>query len=798
MKKTIFTGFAVATLIIAAAACQKAEFEGGNAPGSSSENLVPMTITASLEAGTKAALQEGGKVFWESGDAMTVMAVTTDGDTKTVTSYEFTTEGEGEKAEFTGLVGDVESTLTSGLYAVYPNNDATLYPYVAATKPANSYWKHSMASIEYKKPRIFIPSLQKANTPGASAFRAVSAGVVDKENHLTMKNVGGLVEFEINEDEISSVLFYGNSGESIAGLVTVVFKDGDPVVSSVDGGNVVRMIPSSGSTFAPGKYYMNIPPMTFVNGVSVIFTKSNDTFATLRSSDEFIIERSKISVLPSASNLKYGGKLLKIIARTDAGKNTPNITLKSGETLPGNEKGQAECKFTYKSVEYPCTLYATTRYGRNTGDGWGLIWGGAAGDYIQFPALEKFALSKVMLVSGQKETALGSPVVTDAPAEGVGTALVECEPWAASIKAQGIAYLWSFSGTANTAYRISTTEKTICSAHQIHLYYADASNGTSTVNPLILDIKPEPVVDYLNAKVTMKASISAKDYSSESQFTGGFDYRSSSESEWTTVSAVRNGMQLSVDEMTFDRGMILTYRPWVKFTKTDGNVKTVYGDECEIDLSKIVLSLVFNDSYWARTLDGKHANFLSREWGWYTNQNNSDMQKTTLAPMNGKSYDFVYNGKGYTFTFYSLQGVYYDKSGVSKLSPGGYTLRVATGSETTYGLCMNYINSDNFAGPYPAWMQFPGIEGFRLSQVKTVTCSKNGYKIASDVVTDENESETVLGTAKENCVIAEATNVYNATLDLDGTNAGQRYYLCTTQNRITFKSLTLTYEYAGE
>ena len=111
---------------------------------------------------------------------------------------------------------------------------------------------------------------------------------------------------------------------------------------------------------------------------------------------------------------------------------------------------------------------------------------------------------------------------------------------------------------------------------------------------------------------------------------------------------------------------------------------------------------------------------------------------------------------------------------------------------------MNYINSDDFAGPYPAWMQFPGIEGFRLSQVKTVTYSRNGYKISSDVVTDENESETVLGTAKEDCVIAEATNVYNATLDLDGTNAGQRYYLCTTQNRITFKSLTLTYEYAGE
>lgn len=794
MKKTIFTRFAAATLILAATACQKDNLEGGNAP-QSQENLVPMTITASLEADTKAALQEGGKVFWEKGDALTVLAVDEAGNQSA--SYEFTTEGEGEKAEFTGMVGQ-----ETGMYAVYPNNDDKLYPYIAVTKDdkadgaatANVYWKHTMSSGNVS---MFLPSLQKANST-KGLFRAISAGVVDEENKLMMKNVGGLIAVDIPVADVESVILYGNSGEMITGTLVASFSEsGDPVVSSVVGGNVIRMIPATGTTFAVGKYYVNLPPVTFSNGLTLIYTKKSDsTFAVVRSTGSFVVERSKISTLPSLPTLKFGGKILKIISRRDTRSNSTNLTTVPPNTTTGTHT------YTFKYPEdseekHNFIMSGTGRVGRNTGYAWGIIWGGASGDYVEFPAIEGYALSKVMMITGQITATIGNPVMTDAS----GVVHNGCLPWEASIKPQGIANIWSFAGAANTPYRLSTTTTSNCSAQQIHLYYADAPEGVSSVNPLITNVENlEPEVDYPNNKITMYAAFSAVDYSSLSQFTCGFDYKLSSdpESEWSTLTCDTPELEFSAVLSPASRTTV-SYRPWVSFVKTDGSVKTVYGKEAVIDLKKIVLNLVFNDSYWDKTAEGRNANFLAREWGWSTNQNNSSAQKPALGEMNGKSYDFNYLGEAYPFTFYSLQGIYYDKSGESTLSPGGYTLRVASGSQTTYGLCMNYINPDTFDGPYPAWMQFPGIEKFKLTQVNASIYSKQGFKIASAVVTDEAAADTVRGTAADGAVLAEAKSIYNATLDLEEkTNAGQRYYLCTTQNRVTFKNLTLTYEFVSE
>ena len=87
--KTIFTKFAAASLMLAAVACQHKEMLDGNAQNGTSVELVPLTISATLESDqTKTSLQEGGKVYWENGDAMTVLAV---GEDATVTSYKFTT-----------------------------------------------------------------------------------------------------------------------------------------------------------------------------------------------------------------------------------------------------------------------------------------------------------------------------------------------------------------------------------------------------------------------------------------------------------------------------------------------------------------------------------------------------------------------------------------------------------------------------------------------------------------------------------------------------------------------------------
>ena len=125
MKKGIFTRFAAAALMLAAVACQNEDMLDNGAQNGTSVERVPLTITATLENGqTKTALQEGGKVYWENGDAMTVLAV---GEDATVTSYQFTTTDEGAEATFTNADN---VTLAENYYAVYPHNKAAFPAFV--------------------------------------------------------------------------------------------------------------------------------------------------------------------------------------------------------------------------------------------------------------------------------------------------------------------------------------------------------------------------------------------------------------------------------------------------------------------------------------------------------------------------------------------------------------------------------------------------------------------------------------------------------------------------------------------
>ena len=819
MKTNMFTRFCAAALVIAAVACQQVELDSVQTPGATSENLVPITITASLEPGTKAALQSDGKVNWEAGDVMTVLSVSVTDEAETVTSYDFTTTEGGQKAEFSGLVGEETVNLASGMYGVYPPTTKEYHPYLYGT--SYSGFTHTVSSGSLQ---MFLPSTQFASADAAGLY-SLSAGKAELDEEqkirLTMKNVGGLIAITLPDLNITSVTLYGNANEQIAGVVTATFdENGIPVVSSVEGSNMIRIVPKKKGTFTAGTYYINVPPMTFASGLTLVFTNDENKYATLKSTSAFVVERSMVSSFPAITALNFGGKYLDWTYSNDYTVNSGvGVSIKyckdgdgeyndalpsSGSTLKGLVDAMSNSTDGYK-----IKLNASSWIRANSGTSGGLCMCGAAGAYIAFPSIDGYVLNKVSVRSGNSPgiaTAAGQCMTTTPDADGNYQILSGCSPVDYGIYS-GMDNLWSFNGDSYTGelpIALTMTQATNANQgvrfHAIRLYYAEAAaEGLPSVNPTVVSVVAQPDVDYVNTKITLKGQFEAIDYSSLSQFTCGFEYKPGTASDWTSVSATRNEMQFSASEITLDtRPSEFIYRPWVKYTKTDGSVKTVYGGEAVIDLTKVVLNLVFNDSYWDRTAEGKNANFLSREWGWATNQNNSSAQKPALGEMNGKSYDFNYQGEAYPFTFYSLQGIYYDKSGVSTLSPGGYTLRVASESQTTYGLCMNYINSNTFAGPYPAWMQFPGVEKFKLTQVKATLYSKQGFKIASAVVTDENAEDTVRGTAVENAVLAQATNTYNATLALEGTAAGQRYYLCTTQNRVTFKNLTLTYEFASE
>ena len=743
--KTIFTKFAAASLMLAAIACQNEDMLDGGAQNGTSVELVPFTISATLESDqTKTSLQEGGKVYWENGDAMTVLAV---GEDATVTSYKFTTTDEGAEATFT----NDKVALAENYYAVYPYVATETHKYLFADY--NSW----VTTIEDSKLRVYVPSLQRASVAGSVGLDAFSVGKVAEDGSVAMKNLGGLIKINIPVTDVESVILYGNNDETLVGNADVTFgEDGIPSILSVTGDNTVRIVPAVGDTFAVGEYYINVLPVTFTDGLSVIFTKSDDTWASVRSSGEFVVERSKISSLPEISSLNFGGKVVDVIAVKDNGGNQTPFTTALPGSSDNNHKG-VEVSYTLKDTDYKFKLCGTNRHYRTSKAG--ICYGQGAGDYIELPAIEGYALNKIVLKSGSDGRVCGNPDVCD-----INNNKIEgTKTWDLAKKVFGLEHTWSFAGNANTSYRITRSTKTsdYVYIHQLRLYYADALGGVSSIKPLITSVTTsEPDIDPYVGKATFSGSFTAVDYTL-SALSCGFEYKKVSESEWTSVTCSPTATEFSY-EFTDTAGDEYVYRAW---TKVNATGKTVYGSEVQVNARKLILRLVFDDNYMTR--EDKY-NLLRTEWGWGTNGNSENEN------LNGETYNYNYKEIAYPFTFWS-----YRPSPTS----GGYALWATTSSQKVYGLSLSYV--EDLAESQPAWMQMPGPADFKLVEVYATLYENFAGTISASVDDDGNATGDPLATF---------TKRSSFPLKLEGTAEETRYYFCTTNNqRPTLRNLTLTY-----
>ena len=760
MKKGIFTRFAAAALVLAAVACQNEDLLDG---GAQNVELTPLTIKATLESGqSKTALQAGGKVYWENGDAMTVLAVGADA---AVTSYKFTTADEGAEATFTGDVA-----LAKDYYVVYPHTDTERFGYLIVDSK-NTYpnsWKCNVADSKLK---VYFPSMQKVSADGATGLDAYSVGVVAEDGTVEMKNLGGLIKINIPVEGIENVILYGNSDETIVGNAYVTFdENGLPVVSSVDGSNMVRIVPDSGTTFAVGEYYINVLPVTFSDGLSIIYTKSDDTWASVRSSGDFVVERSKISPLPTVSSLNFGGKVVDAIAVTDAGANNSKLftvvppSAAKSDTTPNNQGinfANQISPWTLKDTPYNINIYCSYAFYKTSGSG--LCFGKSLGDYIEVPGIEGYALNKIVVRSSVVDKQCAYPQVQDVN----GNPVPGGETWMGDKKPYGIEHVWSFSGLAGSPYRlVQTINNDYSQYHQIRLYYADAPEGVPAIKPLITSVTTaEPETDPYNKKATLKGSFAAIDFTLPAM-TCGFEYKTVSSEQWTSVTCPQAATEFSY-EFTADSTEDYVYRAWTKVNATD---KVVYGEEVQFNARKLVLSLVFDDNYMTRE-DGY--NFLRSEWKWGTNGNSTEENP------NNTTYYYTYNDVDYPFTFWSYR---------PEPTVGGYALWVATQSKKVYGLSLSYTK--NLADSQPAWMQMPCPAGYKLVEVNATLYNTFKGTISSSV----NEDGTAAGDP-----VATFTGKSSFPLSLEGTEVGKRYYFCTTNNQQpTLKKLSLTYLYVGE
>lgn len=758
MKKTIFTRLAMAALAVAAIGCQREDalIDGGQ--NGSSANLVPFTINATLEGGeTKTTLdEESGKVYWESGDAITVLGVGEDG---AVNSYKFTTEEGGSSTLFKG-----EVELAKDYYVIYPHTDKTRLPYLYAGRKG---WEVSVVDSKLK---VYFPSMQKLSPIGKSAtpLEAYSVGVVAEDGTVAMKNLGGLIEFNIPETGVEHVILYGNAGEEIVGNAYVTFgEDGLPVISSLEGSNMVRVVPAAGGTFAVGKYYINVLPVTFSAGLTVVFTKTDGTWAQIRSGAQFVVERSKISPLPEISGLSFGGKVINVNAVNENGVSADPFN----ESLPGSSASDVrgvERSYTTKGEpSYTFKFCGTLRHYRSTELGW--QYGKGVNDYLEVPALEGYALNKVVVRSSAEEAGCGCPVI-----QNVDQTIVDgCAVWDDDAKPFGIDHVWSFAGEHNTAYRIARTTSVneYTGFHQVRLYYADATEGESSFKPLITSVTTaEPETDPTNGKATLNGSFTAVDCNS-SAVTCGFDYKLVSEQEWTTVACPQATSEFSY-ELTASSSEDYVYRAW---TKVNATGKTVYGSEIQFNACKLVLHLVFNGQ------EGR--DLLVTQWGWKTNGNNSSTKRG--YDMNNLTYNYTYNGVDYPFTFWALQSGF-DENGVEATS-GGYCFR-HTDKVPNEALCLSNLGKAYAPEGHPAWMQFPGPVGMKLIEVDAEL--KNSF--SGHICTAVNEDGTWSGES-----LATYSKNSSFPITLANTSAGVRYYFTTEHIDLPrMLSLTLTYLYA--
>lgn len=760
MKKTIFTRLAMAAITVAAIGCQREDALVDGGQNGSSANLVPFTINATLEGGeTKTTLEAGGKVYWESGDAITVLGV---GENGTVGSYKLTTKEGGSSTLFEG-----EVELAKDYYVIYPHTDAGRLPYLNSTKYTS--W---MCTVEDSQLRVYFPSMQKVSAVKENAPTSIDAycvGVVAEDKTVAFKNLGGLIKINIPVEGVEHVILYGNADETIVGNALVTFgDDGFPVIASRSGANTVRIVPAKGSTFEPGEYYINVLPVVFSNGLSVIFTKSDKTWASVRSSKSFVVERSKISYFPEIKSLTFGGKVVDIISVNEkTGKPAQPFATKDTDEkelpVPPSSNGHAGTPMTYTLEDggYQVTIFGTDGHSKTTA--MGLQFGKKMGDYVTLPKISGYALNKVVVRCAADANGAGSPMIQTAN----GIPVVGGEVWGELAKPFNVEYTWSFSGKVGEAYRIirTTDENKYTPFPQIRLYYADAPSGVSSINPMITSVTTKEVETEHKGKVTFKGVFSAVDYQT-SLLSCGFDYRPVGNEAWETVSLDPTANDFSY-EVEIDSDEDYEYRAWTKVNKTE---KTVYGDWVQFNARKIVLHLVFDDNYYTR--EDKY-NFLLREWGWGTNSHG-----ITKNP-NDKTYYYNYNGIDYPFTFWSYRS--------SDSSKGCYSLRASEKNQKVYGLCLSYTTADGF-DPV-AWMLLPGPQDFKLTNLNTTLYAAFAGTISTAVNAD--------GKPVGDPIASFEKKYKNIKLTLNGTKAGTRYYFCTDDDeRPTLRNLTLTYLYA--
>ena len=252
----------------------------------------PETLTVSFEDDTRIRLDNEQKTVWTKDDLVSV----------------FYRSNANQKWQFQGETGDRIGTLkrVANAEATQEISDVVVvYPY-----NQNYYINPKTCNIQAS-----LPATQTylANSYGLNGNIMVSQS---EYNQIALKSVCGWLKLQLTGDGevIESIALKGNNGEQVAGEIyinsadatcTLAAENGASDDDSVAGGNLVfddtiltevTLDCSEGVTLGAEAtaFYIALPPQTFENGLTVVFTNSNGVTFEKSTEKAVVIERNTI------------------------------------------------------------------------------------------------------------------------------------------------------------------------------------------------------------------------------------------------------------------------------------------------------------------------------------------------------------------------------------------------------------------------------------------------------------------------------------------------------------------------
>lgn len=267
MRNTFKFGL-FAALATFSLACTKATVEptvGGN-------EKVQMTFTATSGAVTKTYL-DGKTVKWHENDAISIFdGYSNTADASKVQKFTISSLNSDGSATFTG-------TVTPGMetyYATYPHD-------------TGNYLKDGDIV------RIGFKSTQKASAPGTFDQTYNPSAAILKDGVLNFQNLGGLLKFTLTQDNVKRVTLSAADSGTIGGVYYVTFDENGVIQSELGSARTSMALESTGSNFEPGTYYFALSARTYTGGLSISFTLTNGKVMTATTTQDVIVERSKIT-----------------------------------------------------------------------------------------------------------------------------------------------------------------------------------------------------------------------------------------------------------------------------------------------------------------------------------------------------------------------------------------------------------------------------------------------------------------------------------------------------------------------